>query len=100
MINANHSFFLSAHTKKNNTNNTKYLLFGEGNVKEKIWDNLEEKNNTNSENSNNSALLVSIVSFFKKINWHLSSYLGTFMKKILQWNLYSGDSRGTKASVC
>ena len=100
--------------KKNNTNNTKYLLFGEGNVKEKIWDNLEEKNNTNSENSNNSALLVSIVSFFKKINWHLkilrlnwklvqqvmSSYLGTFMKKILQWNLYSGDSLGTKASVC
>ena len=70
MINvyANHSFFLSAHTKKNNTNNTKYLLFGEGNVKEKIWDNLEEKNNTNSENSNNSALLASIVSFFLKKN--------------------------------
>ena len=32
--------------KKNNTNNTKYLLFGEGLVKENM-DNLEEKNNTN-----------------------------------------------------
>ena len=35
--------FCYLHIQKNNTNNTKYPLFGEGLVKEKIWDNLKKK---------------------------------------------------------
>ena len=99
--------FSYLHIQKKTTpcskSNTKYLLFGKGLVKEKLWDNLEEKKQQLCKTQITQLIICKFIGTLKSFDFIktcLAGYVVVFRerpKEIVQWNFYSGDTLRAKA---